>query len=154
MPGSLGGRTGTVNHEGEEMARRTWTKLAAAALLLATVGWRDGNARTDPTGRLVTVKFVDVNASTFKFEPSTVTVRRGDTLRFLQVSAMPHNVEFTEAPRIENLGAARVGPYVITRQQKYDLVIDGRFIAGRYAFQCTPHASLGMVGALIVSESK
>lgn len=67
------------------MFRRNSFVLAASVLLFATVGWRHGNAPSAPLGRLVIVKMVDVSGTTFKFEPATVTVQKGDTVRFLQV---------------------------------------------------------------------
>lgn len=128
--------------------------VAGSVLLFAVVGWRHGNARPEPVGKLVIVQAVDVSPTLFKFEPETVTVQVGDTVRFVQQSVAPHNVEFTDVPAGSKLGRARVGPYLLSRLQKYDIVIDARFTAGTYTYQCAPHASLGMVGSIIVTESK
>lgn len=136
------------------MVRRIWFALTGIALLFPAVGLRNAIARPVPAGRLMIVKIVDVTSTTYKFEPATITVHRGDTVRFLQASVVPHNVEFTDAPALDRLGAARVGPYLLARQQKYDIVVDNRFLLGKYGYQCTPHASLGMAGTIIISESR
>jgi plastocyanin len=102
-------------------------------------------------GRVVIIKTVEVSATSFKFEPSEVTVQPGDTVRFVQTSGMPHNVEFTKTPAQSKLGATKVGPYLAAPNQTYDVVIDARFPAGQYKYMCTPHVSLGMKGTISVA---
>jgi len=86
----------------------------------------------------------------YTYDSAEIVAQRGDTVRFVQESAMPHNVEFTDIPAGVVLGDAKVGPYVIAEGDSYDLVIDRRFAPGRYSFHCTPHQSLGMKGTLVV----
>lgn len=86
----------------------------------------------------------------YTYEAADIVARRGDTLRFVQKSALPHNVEFTGTPPGAALGTAEVGPYVIAEGDTYDLVLDTRFVPGTYSFHCTPHQSLGMKGTLVV----
>jgi plastocyanin len=102
-------------------------------------------------GRVVIIKTVEVSATSFKFEPSEVTVQPGDTVRFVQTSGMPHNVEFTKTPAGSKLGAAKVGPYFVALNQTYDVVIDTRFPSGQYKYICSPHVSLGMKGTISVA---
>lgn len=86
----------------------------------------------------------------YTYEAADIVAHRGDTLRFVQESALPHNVEFTGTPPGAALGTAEVGPYVIAEGDTYDLVLDKRFVPGTYSFHCTPHQSLGMKGTLVV----
>lgn len=106
--------------------------------------------RSLPAGRVVIVKIVEVSATSYRFEPAEVTVLPGDTVRFVQTSAMPHNVEFTKTATGSKLGAARVGPFLTVLNQTYDVVIDTRFPSGQYRYICTPHVSLGMRGTISV----
>jgi plastocyanin len=98
----------------------------------------------------VIVKTVEVSATSYKFEPAEVTVGLGDTVRFVQTSAMPHNVEFTKTPKGSKLGATKMGPYLAAPNQTYDVVIDTRFTSGQYKYICTPHVSMGMKGTISV----
>ncbi len=84
----------------------------------------------------------------YTYEPADLVVQVGDTVRFVQESTLPHNVEFTDVPAGTTLGDAMSGPYVIQSGDLYDLVINERFRGGDYAFHCTPHQTLGMKGTL------
>jgi plastocyanin len=81
-----------------------------------------------------------------------VTAGAGDTVRFVQAGAMPHNVDFKAVPAGTNLAAARTGPFLTKAGEAYDLVIDGRFAAGAHQFSCMPHEALGMKGTLTVEK--
>jgi plastocyanin len=125
--------------------------LLVPVLVLATAAWHSDGPPSLRAGRVVIVKTVEVSATSYKFEPAEVTVLPGDTVRFVQTSLMPHNVEFTKAPAGSKLGKAKVGPYLVAVDQTYDVVIDARFPAGQYKFMCTPHISLGMKGTISVA---
>ena len=125
--------------------------LLAPVLILATAAWHGQDLRRLPAGRVVIVETVEVSATSYRFEPAAVTVHPGDTVRFVQTSAMPHNVEFTKTATGSRLGAARVGPFLTAPNQTYDVVIDTRFPSGQYRYICTPHVSLGMRGAIFVA---
>jgi plastocyanin len=131
--------------------KRVSLALGIAALVLATAAWRVAGIRT-PAGRVVIVKTVELSATSYRFEPAEITVLPGDTVRFVQSSTMPHNVEFTKSPKGSKLGAAKVGPYLVAPNQTYDVPIDARFVAGQYQFICTPHAVLGMKGTISVAS--
>ena len=100
---------------------------------------------------LVVIKLVEDAKSShpYAFVPTTVTVTRGDTVRFLQVADTPHDVRFTKIPSGAKIGLP-TSPMLIARGDKFELVIDARFPAGVYAFVCDPHEALGMKGTLTV----
>ena len=81
------------------------------------------------------------------FEPAELTVEQGDIVRFVLVSGV-HNVSFPAAsnPGVAALPAA--SSYLASPGQTYELTVD--MPAGEYAFQCDPHAAMGMVGTLTV----
>mgnify|MGYP001566005330 FL=1 len=133
------------------MFKRTFVLLVALALVLGTTGWRSVDSPPAPGGRLVIVKMVELSAASYRYQPATVTVNPGDTVRFVQTSAMPHNVEFTKTPSGAKLGSAKMGPYLTAPGQTYDVVIDSRFPGGQYRYMCTPHFALGMLGVLVVA---
>jgi plastocyanin len=125
--------------------------LGIAALVLTTAAWRLAGLPSTPAGRVVIVKTIEVSSTSYRFEPAEITVLPGDTVRFVQTSTMPHNVEFTKSPKGSKLGPAKVGPYLVTPNQTYDVPIDARFLSGQYQFICTPHAILGMKGTIFVA---
>ncbi len=108
--------------------------------------------KTDaPAPKTVVVKAVDVSATEYKWLPAEISVNPGDTVRFQQTTAMPHNVQFKDAPAGASLGDALMGPFMSQPGETYDVVIDGRFKAGKYAFVCTPHEAMGMKGSITVA---
>jgi len=85
------------------------------------------------------------------FDPTRVTVHRGDTVRFIQAGNLPHNVEFKSVPAETDLGPSRVGPSLKAQGETYSVVIDQRFAVGKHAYVCTSHEVLGMAGIIYVA---
>lgn len=105
---------------------------------------------TAAPGHVIEVRLTDKGGGQWRFEPADIQAAPGDTVRFIQVDIVPHNVEFKKTPPGAKLGAAKMGPFLLTKGATYDLVIDARFPAGPYAFSCTPHEVMGMKGTLVV----
>lgn len=103
--------------------------------------------------KVVVVKSIDVSPTEFKFEPAAITVIPGDTVRFTQTTATPHNVEFRAMPAGTNLGSARMGPFLTAPGATYDVVIDTRFATGVHHYVCTPHETMGMTGTITVASA-
>jgi plastocyanin len=98
-----------------------------------------------PTGKVIEVKMV-------AFSPAKITVKAGDVVRFTQVKANVHNVEFKTVPTGANLGALMTGPFLMTVDQVHEFTIDARFTAGTYDYVCTPHSTMGMTGQIVVTK--
>jgi len=138
----------------------TWVRVVAAVLVTGSmVGGQIGDSAAQSqvalggatpaaaaSARIVHV----VHLVGYSYDPGDIVANPGDTVRFVQESAMPHNVEFRSAPPAAALGDARTGPYLVKEGDTYDLVIDQRFPTGVYQFTCTPHQALGMKGTLTV----
>jgi plastocyanin len=133
------------------------TFLALMLSLGATTllpGFAPQEAETEPSGRLIIVKMVDKSTAQWRFEPETVTVTPGDTVRWVQEDDVPHNVEFREVPDDSELGDATMGPFLLNKGDTYDLVIDRRFTLGMYDYVCTAHWALGQTGVLVVASGR
>lgn len=103
-------------------------------------------AAPEATGTVIEVKMITDDKGNY-FEPANITAKQGDVLRFTLVSGV-HNVSF---PAASNAGAGALpeaSPYLQLPGQTHDLAVT--VAAGEYAFQCDPHAALGMVGTLTV----
>jgi len=107
-----------------------------------------------PAAHVVVVQLVLRNNPSvpFAFEPSSVQVQQGDTIRFTEAADAVHNVRFIKQAPGAKLGAAAVGPFLSKVGETYSLVIDSRFAVGKYEYVCDPHQMLGMKGTLIVAE--
>lgn len=122
------------------------TQMAVAPSAIS----RPAPAAMGQTADTVVVKMVNKNASSYAFEPANVTLHPGDVLEFQQTGAVPHDVAFTKTPAGAKISSIKVGPFLTAKGQTYDLVIDGRFPPGHYAYDCLPHAALGMKGTFDV----
>jgi plastocyanin len=112
-----------------------------------------------PTGPVVEVKMMG-SGNVYKFDPMTITVPAGGTVRFINVEGGPHNVSFyadsIPAGAAEKLNAAMsnrmdnlAGPFMINVSDHYDVSFAG-LPTGTYRGFCTPHQALGMHFSLTV----
>ncbi len=129
------------------------TSLGMAVLLLGLVAAAPVQADPGKGGHLVVVKMVDQGGGTYRFEPAAVTVQPGDTVRWLETSGAPHNVQFDKWPSGAKLGSSQAGPLLTSKGATYQLVIDARFPAGTYGYECLPHGMLGMKATLTVAPA-
>ncbi len=114
--------------------------VGTMALLLGLAAAAPAHADPGKGGKLVVVKMVDQGGGQYRFAPAAVTVQPGDTVRWLETSGA-------------KLGSAQAGPLLTSKGASYQLVIDGRFPAGTYAYECLPHGMLGMKATLTVAPA-
>ena len=141
-----------------------WGTLTMVALFAvtgvevrATVPATDAPATA--TAKTVEVQMIG-DATGYRFAPATVTIQRGDKVRFTLVSGPPHNVVFwsDSIPK----GAAAVlakgmpqtvdkltSPFFLKTGDSYVVSFAGA-PAGRYRYYCTPHLALGMTATIVV----
>jgi len=124
--------------------------VSLAALLVLSAG---ANAQKPSGPHMLVVKLVDKGgAMPYAFEPAITVAQRGDTVSFVETAGVMHDVHFTKQASGAKLGGAVTGPYLTTKGQTYDLVINARFAEGRYEFVCEPHEALGMKGTLVIKS--
>lgn len=131
------------------MVRTAFVALAAAVSIAAAPA---SAPSVPPTGNVIEVKMVEISPTQFAFSPAKITVKAGDVVRFTQVKANVHNVEFKAVPTGANLGALMTGPFLMTVDQTHEFTIDARFTAGTYEYVCTPHQTMGMKGQIVVTK--
>lgn len=96
----------------------------------------------------------------YRFEPDTVTVKQGDSVRFVMVSGGPHNVAFDRtrlsdaAHAALNIGmpdqvADLSGKFVMQPGETYTISF-ANVPPGRYAFWCAPHLAMNQRGVITV----
>jgi plastocyanin len=135
------------------MFRSNLLMAASLASLLALSSGANAQSPAQAGPHMIVVKLVERGGPLpYAFEPASVVAQHGDTVRFIEAAAVMHNVRFTKHARGAKLGAAESGPYLTTKGQTYDLVIDQRFTDGAYEYVCDPHAAIGMKGTLVVGS--
>lgn len=102
----------------------------------------------EPTGTVIEIDMITDEKGNY-FEPSEITAKRGDVLRFSLVSGV-HNVSFPADQASSGAGLPQAGAYLQLPGQTYDVTV--AMEPGEYGFQCDPHAALGMIGTLEVVE--
>ncbi|MDB4916085.1 MAG: blue (type 1) copper domain protein [Gemmatimonadetes bacterium] len=112
------------------------------------------------TGKTVEVKMIG-DATGYKFEPATITIKKGDGVKFIMVSGGPHNVAFqnvadagASAQLDANMpGTDKLGPlssHLLSAPNESYVVSFGNVAAGSYDYICTPHAAMNMKGTIKV----
>lgn len=117
------------------------------------------------TGTVHEVAMKLTDGGQYVFEPATLTIKVGDTVRWLNESGPPHNVQFLgdEAPagagdflvQAYAGDAQKIGPtsghLLMQIGETYEITFVGA-PTGTYGYTCTPHQALGMNGTLTVEE--
>jgi len=128
-----------------------WRVVALMAPALGSLAWA-GSARAPAVHEI---------RMTSRFVPGLTAARAGDTLRFINQSGGPHNIQFfadsmPEAARglLERaMPGAKIAPLssplLITENDVYDIAVPA-LLPGRYPFVCLPHSGSRMLGTLEV----
>ena len=127
---------------------------AAPAVPAASAPANAGPAAEQQKGPVVEVKMTGNGTTQATFEPATVTIKPGATVRFINVSGGPHNVAFyaDSVPKrgadvlkkaMPNQMGDLTGPFLTQPNEKYDVSFAGA-PAGTYKGYCMPHVALGM----------
>jgi plastocyanin len=116
-------------------------------------------APTPATGKTHDVQMLG-DASGYRFNPASITIKRGDAVRWTNVSGGPHNVSFwpdsipagAQGPLSANMPQQTMplgGPLLTNPNQTYTISFAG-VPAGTYKYYCQPHLALGMKGVITV----
>lgn len=117
--------------------------IVAGAVFLAACGGGGGGAtKTDSksapakTGgaAAATVNMIANN----KYDPATVTVKKGETVKFVNKDSQIHDVKFTSGPN---------SPSVMNPGAEWSRTFDA---AGSFPYICTYHEAEGMKGTVTV----
>jgi plastocyanin len=116
------------------------------------------------TGTVHTVDMLLTPEGSYIYRPDRLTIKVGDTVRWVMISGAPHNVAFWEdsIPQgaRETLVSAipaqgKLGPLSSALLTQPNATVEVKFAGvptGRYAYFCTPHLPLGMTGVLTIEQ--
>ena len=134
-------------------AATTTDTSAAAASAAGAV------AAAPATGTTHEVKMIG-DAKGYRFEPADITIKQGDAVKWIMVSGGPHNVAFlnltdptTKAQLNANMPGQHMAedssPLLMQPNEAYTVSF-AKIPAGKYDYDCTPHAAMGMKGSITV----
>ena len=118
------------------MTKRISLLLSALLLVASTFFFGVSSAAADT----VSVKMGTDNGM-LKFEPATVTIKEGDTVKWENNKMSPHNVVFEKASDKSHKNL------VFSPGDGYESTFGE---AGEYSYYCEPHRGAGMVGKVVV----
>jgi plastocyanin len=119
-----------------------------------------GTAAMKPaTGKTWEVKMIG-DASGYKYDPATLTIKEGDAVKWTVVSGPPHNVSFYAdsipsgasaqlSANMPNPMSPLTSPLFNNPGESYTISFAG-VPKGTYKYFCTPHQALGMHAQLTV----
>jgi plastocyanin len=105
------------------------------------------NLSPDPGGKIIVVQMMTDDQGNNRYEPSEFEAHQGDVVRFTLKTGV-HNVDFLPDSNAVKTGLPAASAMLQLPGQTVDLKVT--LPAGKYYFQCDPHAALGMKGRLEV----
>lgn len=133
---------------GEKTPASDSTAAASSAAPAAAPATAPSGPQTPaPGGKVITVELIS-DASGNYFKPNEIEANKGDVIRYtLKVGV--HNVHFLADSNAGKTGYPTAPSDMLQLPgQTYDVLVN--FPAGKYYFQCDPHAALGMHGHVTV----
>ena len=114
---------------------RSIAASVCALMLVLAFGVSSAQANT------VEVK-LGTDAGMLAFEPSTITISAGDTVKFVNNKLAPHNAVFEGHDELSHPDLA------FAPGESWEQTFS---TAGTYDFYCEPHRGAGMVGKVVVN---
>ena len=145
---ALGACGGGESKPAEDASKMAATPTPAAGGAMAAM---------PATGKTHEIKMVG-DEKGYRFEPANVTIKVGDAVKFVTVSAQPHNIAFSSVPADSraqlqaNMPEAMgdmMGKMLMNPSEAYTISFAG-VKPGKYDFNCTPHLANNMKGTITV----
>ncbi|NJK47087.1 plastocyanin [Candidatus Gracilibacteria bacterium] len=94
-----------------------------------------------------TVK-MGADSGMLQFDPPTVTIKAGDTVKWVNNKLAPHNVMF-DGSKMDSAVATKISHknLVFSPGESFETTFSE---PGEYSYYCEPHRGAGMVGKVIV----
>lgn len=85
------------------------------------------------------------------FVPETLTIKPGDTVKWVNNKLAPHNAVFDSAKIEPNLAKSISHKNLLfSPGEAYETTFPGDIASGEYPYYCEPHRGAGMVGKIVV----
>ena len=143
---------------GEQGAGQQQTPAAA------TPSPAEAPAAIEGTGTVHDVEMLQTADGNYRYQPASLTIKLGDTVRWINVSGLPHNVAFYADKIPEGAGAqidalmpaeGKLGPMngrlMIQPNDTFEMTF-ANVPTGDYGYFCVPHEALGMTATLTIEQ--
>jgi plastocyanin len=131
------------------ISRRLGLLLSTILLIVASFALSATPASADT----YTIK-MGTDSGMLQFEPSTVTIKPGDTVKWVMNKVPPHNAVFDDAkfPGGDKALAKKLSHDKLTFSpgESFEATFPADIAPGTYPFYCQPHRGAGMAGKVIV----
>jgi plastocyanin len=117
--------------------------LIFCSILLIISTWLIGVAPA--SAKTVEVK-MGTDTGMLAFDPAKVSIKAGDTIKWVNNKLPPHNVVF-DGSKVKNAGKLSHKALLFSPGDSFEVTFDE---AGEYPYYCEPHRGAGMVGKIIV----
>ncbi|MBD2016985.1 plastocyanin [Microcoleus sp. FACHB-53] len=106
---------------------------------------------TPAAAETYTVK-MGTDSGMLQFYPPTVTIKAGDTVKWVMNKVPPHNAVFDDAKLGDKALAKKLShdKLLFTPGESFETTFPADTAAGTYPFYCQPHRGAGMAGKIIV----
>lgn len=154
---------GACGGGGEKAADTTSAAPPAAAAPGAPAAGAAAPTSTVPkvaaTGQTHEIKMIGDDKG-YRFDPSDITIKSGDALKFVNVTGGPHNISFDPETmpadakaqldaNMDNKMGDLSSPMLMNPNEDY-VISFGGVKPGKYTFHCTPHLAMNMKGSVTV----
>lgn len=116
-------------------------RAAAASVLLGALLVLVSVSSVQPAEAATVEVKLGTDAGMLAFEPSVITISKGDTVHFVNNKLAPHNAVFDGHEELSHTSLA------FAPGESWDETFEQ---AGSYDYWCEPHRGAGMVGKVIV----
>jgi len=128
----------------KKMSKKFLTALASLLLVVSSFFF----AVSPASAETVTVK-MGSDSGALGFEPSTVTIKPGDEVKWVNNKLSPHNVVFATGEGVDESVATKLSHkgLAFAAGESFSSTFTE---PGNYTYYCEPHRGAGMVGKVIV----
>lgn len=142
---------------GGDKAKTDSAAAAPAAAAPAAAAPAAAGTMSPITGKIHEIKMIG-DAKGFRFEPTELTIKVGDGVKFVVEGTGPHNVMFNTVPdaaksqlsaNMPEQSGELSGKMLMAAGETYTVSFGG-VVPGVYEFNCTPHLAMNMKGKITV----
>lgn len=131
------------------MSKRAALILSVAVLVISTFSFGASPAAAET----YSVK-MGTDSSMLAFEPKKVSVKPGDTVKFVNNKLPPHNMVFEKAKSASAEVADQLSHKALVYKpgEEFEITFTDDMPAGVYQYYCEPHRGAGMVGQIVLNK--
>jgi plastocyanin len=125
------------------MSKKLGLLLSAIMLVIASFAFSVAPAAAET----FTVK-MGSDSGVLKFEPDTLTIKAGDSVKWVNNKLAPHNVVF-DSSKMDEAVATKMShkSLLFSPGESFESTFNE---PGEYSYYCEPHRGAGMVGKIVV----